>query len=181
MFAALEAGIEVAREYFADRSPDPWLFAHIVRDQVIQSLLGVDGDFTLEEMPMSGIEISCGEYCVRCFKKCGSDSDFLYPPGHSQGRQDFYSQVPLPGMSSLMRPFRNLAYVWEAMVDGLELWLVCPDGFDGIWKPGRSRWTIPIPHPALSMESQGAFEEDTDDQDLPIDLDDAESDPDDSA
>lgn len=182
VYEAIEIGIEIGRDHFGDRPLDPWLFPHLVRFEAVQRLAGVSGTlFQVEQNPMSGIEISCAGYEIRVFKRCGTDGgEFLYPPGHSTGRQDFYRQMTLPGTGHLMlHTPSNIAYVWERTSDGLELHLVCPDGFDGIWKPGRSRWSIEIPHPALTMDPDQDFADE--DDDLPINLDEAESGPDDDA
>jgi hypothetical protein len=185
LFAALEHGIESARSYFADRALDPWLFPHIVRDKVLEQLSNQGGDFSLTRNPMAGVLIESQGYHVRLFKKSGEEAEFLYPVGHSQGRQAFYNQqLVLPGMSELMEPVApsrpNVAYVWEPQSDGLELTLVCPDGFEGIWKPGMVRWSIDIPHPALSMTSDTVFES-VEEGDLPITFDEAASGSDDEA
>lgn len=177
MFAALEHGIEGGRAYFGDRELDPWLFPHIVRDKVLEQLKDGPTGYSVYRNPMSGIVIECQGYQVRLFKKSGEESEFLYPPGHSQGRKDFYNQeqMVLPDMSHLMAPEviaseLNVAYVWELQGDSVELFLVCPDGFDGIWKPGRVRWHIDIQHPAYSMAPATTLSSSPEEDDLPLDL-----------
>ena len=183
MFAALEHGVECGRAYFGSRELDPWLFPHIVRDKVLEQLKDGPTGYTVSQNPMSGIVVECQGYQVRLFKKSGEDSEFLYPAGHSQGRKDFYNQeqMILPEMSELMAPTTpskpNVAYVWELQGDGVELFLVCPDGFDGIWKPGRVRWHIEIQHPAYSMSPGTAFNDVAgDSDDLPLDFTETASD-----
>lgn len=177
MFAALEHGIERGRAYFGDRDLDPWLFPHIVRDGVLEQLKDGPTGYSVFRNPMSGIVLECQGYQVRLFKKSGEESEFLYPTGHSQGRKDFYNQeqMILPGMNDLMMPEivtskPNVAYVWELQGDSVELFIVCPDGFDGIWKPGRVRWHIDVQHPAYSMTPDSAFTGLADEDDLPLDL-----------
>lgn len=180
VFEALELGIERGREHFVERPLDPWLFPHIVRDSAIERLKSREAaaGFSVHRMPMAGIDVRCAGYVLRVFKRCGADSDdALYPAGRSEGRQDFYRQMVVPGTEHLMAPAssRNLVYVWEVVGSDLELCLVCPDGYEDIWKPGRSRWSIPIPHPALNMDPEQDFAED--DDELPIHHDEAASGP----
>lgn len=175
VFEALEAGVAETQEHFDEGAPDPWLFPHMVRYAVWRRLSEA-GEFVVTQLPMSGIEIEYMGYRVRLFKRCGMEGEFLYPPGHSKGRQDFYEQqLQLPGVSHLFAQRRNVAYVWEVVDGELELWLVSPDGFEHIWKPGRVRWSITIPHPVLEMAAEAAFTDSDDSDDLPLELEDLDA------
>ena len=179
VYEALEYGIECGQDFFGDHPLDPWLFPHIVRFRTCERLSEHQSQFSVKQNPMSGIEISHQGYHIRVFKKCGPE-EYLYPPGHSQGRQDFYDQqLVLPGTVHLMAvPLRpNLAYVWEPVGADLELHLVCPNGFESIWKPGECRWDIPIEHPATEFTPDIDFA--GGDEDLPINLDEAAGESDD--
>ncbi|HSL84517.1 MAG TPA: hypothetical protein VLF66_17220, partial [Thermoanaerobaculia bacterium] len=102
VYEALEYGIECGRDSFGDDPLDPWLFPHIVRFRTCQRLREGQGEFTVRQNPMSGIEITYQGYHIRVFKRCGTE-EFLYPPGHSQGRQDFYDQqLVIPETTYLM-------------------------------------------------------------------------------
>jgi hypothetical protein len=129
--------------------------------------------FEVETLPGTGISMKAMTYHLRIFKKSGpGEEEFLRPTGHSKGRQAFYSQqIPIDwGSTWQPQPGQalNLVFAWEQSGGSTYLWLVCPDGFDGIWSPGECRWSIPVPHPATDMVVE--YSEDNDDL-LPLQLD----------
>ena len=58
----------------------------------------------------------------------------------------------------------------------VELFLVCPNGFADIWKPGDHLWQIPVEHPASKMLPSKDLTASSDD-DLPIYLDETGEEP----
>jgi hypothetical protein len=121
---------------------------------------------------MSGIEILSGNYCCRLWRMHSDPAHLLQPPGESERRQDFYlqKQPDLPGTEHLRPTLSNLVYVWDSSKAGVAIHLVCPYGFDGIWKPGDHLWQVAIEHPASRMKPTTDLAQ-RDDDDLPLYLD----------
>jgi hypothetical protein len=174
VYAALEHGLELARGFFEGRRHDPWLFAHLVRYGVLEMLpdamIEVD-DYEIKRNPMCGIEIVAAGSRIKLWKKPAAENKFLQPPGESEARQQFYwQQLTLPGVLSFSPSQDHLAYVWEPSPSGVELFLVKPNGYDDIWKPGEHEWALPIAHPAETLVAATDFAAADLDDDLDIQI-----------
>jgi hypothetical protein len=149
LYKYVEEGIDKARSFFTNerRSPDPWLFSHIVRWHVCNKLDDCgESNLSYERSPqaMSGIEITYEDRCIKVFK---ADEGELPAAGRSRPRQEFYKGNLFDGDEWGLPIY--LAVIWD--VDNqyqlLDIQLVCPD--DGpTWESGQQKWAKTIPHPA---------------------------------
>lgn len=115
VFDALQHGLDEAAEEHArrgfQRATDPWYFLHSARRSAFERLasLGLartvdDGDRSL--LNLSGLLVQHGNLMVRILRPPEANSVPL--PGHSEARQAFFHQQPLPGLEST----DNLLLTW---------------------------------------------------------------------
>jgi hypothetical protein len=118
-----EAAAEHARRGF-QRATDRWYFLHSARRSAFERLtaLGLaltvdDGDRSL--LNLSGLLVQHGSLMVRILRS--PDGDQVPLPGHSEARQAFFHQEPLPGLEST----DNLVLAWTdeqgVLVDPMRL------------------------------------------------------------
>lgn len=165
LYEAFEVGTQVAREHFAttEASFDPWMFAHLTRFHAKQHLIRLGypvsdtGDgHSLEEIPYSGLWLRFQArerlYQIRIFKSHYGDTP---SPGNSAIKQRYYQQLPV-GVElteEQQKAVVNLLVLWD--VNGLHtltgLSLVCPRNGNAAQSSVELFWSVPIPHPALSV------------------------------
>lgn len=176
LYKGLEHGIELGRSFFENRTYDAQLFAHLVRYGILEetgTLVEVE-PYAISRKSMCGVSIRAEGKNIRVLKKPKTEDEYLQPPGESERRQRFYNQDPqakLVGTEELFTDTNNLVYAWELNAGGgIYLYLVKPNGWDSIWKPGTYDWAIPIEHSAFRETTTTNFVESGEGDDLDIHL-----------
>jgi len=175
LYEGFESATERACQFFeAEAEPvDAALFAPLVRHYMVRFLRDkghVVDDFEQEKLFNNGLCVTFGGRCIRMWK---ADDDTLPPPGSSIAKQSFLSQQLswLPEIGGSFTPLTlNLVILWniDAHYHLSKLHLVCPKSAsqDGLFV--QAHWTIPIPHPAISIDASQLGPSEAESKDLPI-------------
>lgn len=185
IYSGLEAGALEVRGFFGERNQsidDAALAAHLLRwrtkHHIDDSKSGLSVELERENLANSGLSVFFDGYHVRVRKAVdGQDEDgdpiTLAPiPGPSVKLQEFYAQqMSLPGIDDAPQTTLNLLLLWQVTSDYrlAGLTLVCPRSGGLNRESVRVHWQVPVPHPALSLESRP---QPSDDDDLPFKKDD---------
>lgn len=152
IYAGFEYGIGKAKEYFQDEgiALECSVFSSLVRLHVKDYLhsKGIDG-VAFYDLALCGLCFRYRQYLIRIWK---AQDHQLPPPGPSETRQSFYNQqyrLDFNGDSVEL----DLAFLWnlDSRYNLSALWLVCPKYFDPESATIEAHWSIPVPHPVLTI------------------------------
>jgi hypothetical protein len=155
IYASFEYGIAKAKGYFeGEEIPvESSVFSALVRLHVKEYLQGKGvEDVAFYDLALCGLCFRYRQYLIRMWK---ARDDQLPPPGPSETRQSFYNQqyrLNFNGDSVELEP-RHLAFLWnlDSRFNLSALWLVCPKCFDLESATTEAEWSIPVPHPVLTI------------------------------
>jgi hypothetical protein len=149
-----ERGIAVAKVQLEGKPHDVYLFSHIVRYEICQSIDALSDNFGIHRtpLPLSGIELFYEGFKIKVWKADGGEMPLA---GASPHRQDFLSQKQVEMFEESDVPVR-LAILWGCENGLTQLYLACPKKFDSPWENGACHFNVLIPHPAtqVSVEPQ---------------------------
>lgn len=162
----LDGAILQARSFFADSTPDPWVFSPLVRYHFKERLRPTAGPKLLPDgaefmlLPNNGLKFSYQRTEIRAWK---ADEDGEPPAArNSHSMAEFYHQpsINLLDVFGEKLPLK-LVVIWDVDIGfafaGLKL--VCPRRVLKVWESGESHWQIPVPDPVQEITAAGAFSE----------------------
>lgn len=171
--AALEAGSQEAKEFFEfrNRPVDACLAPDILRWRAKHYLdeAGHAAEFEREGLSNNGLSVVYKTYNIRIRKAVNGTAPV---PGPSKILQGFYGQAQLSFQFPDDEPKQevdllNLLFLWSSTADYSlrgDMILACPKSGALTRESVQLHWEVPVPHPALSIES-------IQQTDLPDDLD----------
>ena len=171
LYQAIEESLTTARAHFEsrDRDFDPWLVAHILRDEAktaIDKMRRTDidlmwSDFNREDIAFSGLSIIYGKYKIKIYK---GKNGVLPASGRTKANRNFFYQPSLADCFDYL----NLVIIWNVDInyDLVDMRLACPRYPEKYPENSLEHWSIPIPPPSGTITVKKPFDDPV--EDLPF-------------